>query len=347
MEPVRIVLIGAGNLGRRFCRIVAESHEHLRADYGLDLRVVGVADSRGCAIDPHGLDGKTIADGKESGGSVADLPASGRPGMSGLELLDAVEADVLCEAGPVNLDRGGEPGVSHVRRALERGLHVSTPNKGPIVLAYRELLDVANRNGVKLCFDGTVAGGLPAIALGARDLRGATIERIETVPNLTTGFVLDRLAAGAPWEDAVAQARTAGVLEGDGAWDLDGWDAAAKLAILAQSVLDVDIALNEIPRQGIRALAPETIRSSTDRGAIVRLLATAIRQPDGTYTFDVAPTELPVDHPLGTLGSKSMGIVYQTDLFGTITSRIEEDTPVPSAATMLRDILDMVVVSSS
>ena len=339
METVRIVLIGAGNLGRRFCRIVADKHDALKRDRSLDLRLVGVADSRGAALDPNGMDGNALADLKESGDSVAALPGAGRPGMSGLDLLDAVDADVLCEAGPVNLDDGGEPGLSHVRRALERGLHVSTPNKGPIVLAYRELMSLAERSGVKLHFDGTVAGGLPAIALGARDLRGATIERIETVPNLTTGFVLDRLAGGAPWDDAVAEARAAGVLEGDGAWDLDGWDAAAKLAILAQSVLDVDVALDEMPRQGIRALDPEAIRSLKDRGTIVRLLATAERRPDGTYAFDVAPAELPAHHPLNTLGPKSMGIVYVTDLFGTITSRIEEDTPVPSAATMLRDIL--------
>ena len=339
VKTVRIVLIGAGNLGRRFCRIVAETGDRLQARHGLDLRLVGVADSRGTAVDARGLNGNALADLKESGRSVSALPESGRPGMSGLDLLDAVDADVLCEAGPVNLDRGGEPGLSHVRRALERGLHVSTPNKGPIVLAYRALMDLAKRNGVRLCFDGTVAGGLPAIALGARDLRGATIERIETVANLTTGFVLDRLDGGASWDDAVAQARAAGVLEGDGAWDLDGWDAAAKLAILAQSVLDVDIALDEIPRLGIRTLDPEAIRSSKDRGTIVRLLATAERRPDGTYAFGVAPAELPAHHTLGRLGPKSMGIVYRTDLFGTLTATIEEDTPLPSAATMLRDIL--------
>lgn len=347
MNTVRIVLIGVGNLGRRFCRIVADKHTELQHAELLDLRLVGVADSQGAAVDAGGLDGHAIADLKESGGSIADLPACGRPGMSGRDLLDAVDADVLCEAGPVNLDRGGEPGLSHVRHALDCGLHVSTPNKGPIVLAYRELMSLAVRSGVRLCFDGTVAGGLPAIALGTRDLRGATIERIETVPNLTTGFVLDQLADGASWDDAVTQARAAGVLEGDGAWDLDGWDAAAKLAILAHSVLDVDIALDEIPRAGIRTLAHEVVRASNACGAIVRLVASAIRQPDGTYVFDVAPARLPADHPLSALGPKSMGIVYVTDLFGTITSLIEEVTPVPSAATMLRNILDIYAVRSS
>ncbi len=340
MTTVRIVLIGVGNLGRRFCSLLADKHDELERRYRLDVRLVGAADSRGAAINPSRLDGVALATVKESGSSVSSLPEVGRPGMTGLELLDAVDADVLCEAGPVNLERGGDPGLSHVRRALEKGLHVSTPNKGPIVLAYRELTDLARRNGVQLRFDGTVAGGLPALALGARDLRGATIHTIESVPNLTTGFVLDLLADGVPWDDAVARARDAGALEGDGAWDLDGWDAAAKLVILAQSVLDVDLDLNEVPMRGIRGLEPTVLQAKSE-GRIVRLLATATRQPDGAYAFNVAPTALPPDHPLGRLGPKQMGIVYETDLFGAITAIIDEATPLPSAASMLRDILDV------
>ena len=206
------------------------------------------------------------------------------------------------------------------------------------MLAYRELRELAEKNEVSLRFDGTVAGGLPALALGMRDLRGATIERIDAVPNLTTGFVLDLLRAGAEWPDAIQQAREAGALEGDGAWDLDGWDAAAKLAILAQAVLDVEVDLRSIPLEGIRNVDLEALRSS-DRP--MRLLATAILQRDGSYRLNVAPTELSSNHPLAGLGSKQMGITYQTDLFGTITSIIEEPTPVPSAATMLRDLLDI------
>ncbi|MEE8594024.1 MAG: homoserine dehydrogenase, partial [Candidatus Bipolaricaulota bacterium] len=261
-SKVRVLLIGAGNLGRRFSKVLTDKHEELLQRYGLDVRLVGVADSRGAAIvadgldgaavSAHGLDGAAITAIKEAGGSVADLPEVGRPGMTGLELIETVNADLLCEASPVNLDTGAEPGLSHVRLALVKGLHVSTPNKGPIVLAYRELMASAQQHGVQLRFDGTVAGGLPAIALGARDLRGATIQRIDAVPNLTTGFVLDLLASGVKWDDAIEEARAAGALEGDGVWDIDGWDAAAKMAILAQSVLDLDVDLKDISMKGIR-----------------------------------------------------------------------------------------------
>ncbi|MFC2108120.1 homoserine dehydrogenase [Candidatus Bipolaricaulota bacterium] len=344
VRTVRVLLVGVGNLGRRFAQLIADKREELLQRYGLDVRLVGVADFRGAAIAPDGLDGAAIAAVKEAGGSVADLPEAGRPGMTGLELIDtvthsdAIGADLLCEASPVNLDAGAEPGLSHVRRALEKGLHVSTPNKGPIVLAYRELTALAQRQGVQLRFDGTVAGGLPAIALGARDLRGATIQRLDTVPNLTTGFVLDRLATGIAWDDAIEEARTVGALEGDGVWDLDGWDAAAKLAILALSVLDLGVDLQDVPRQGIRGIDLDWLKLQNQNG-LVRLLANAVRRADGGYDLNVTPTALPPEHPLGRLGSKQMGITYETDLFGTITSIIDEPTPLPSAASMLRDLL--------
>lgn len=342
VQTVRVLLIGVGNLGRRFSRVLTDKHDELLERYALDIRLVGVADSRGAAVSAHGLDGAAITAIKEEGGSVADLPDVGRSGMTGLELIDAIAADLLCEASPVNLDAGAEPGLSHVRHALEKGLHVSTPNKGPIVLAYRELTSLAQSHGVQLRFDGTVAGGLPAIALGARDLRGATIERIDTVPNLTTGFVLDRLAAGVAWDDAIEEARSAGVLEGDGAWDIDGWDAAAKIAILAQSVLDLDVDLKDIPMKGIRDIDLDWLKEQSQTG-LVRLLASAIRRADGGYDLNVAPVALPPDHPLGQLGSQQMGITFETDLFGTITSVIEEQTPLPSASSMVRDLLSIFV----
>jgi len=335
-----IVLTGVGNLGRRFARLLADKHDGLRARYGLDFRIVGAADTRGAAVASDGLDGKALDEIKSAGGSVADLPRVGRPGMTGLALIEEVAADVLCEASPVNLGAGGEPALSHVRCALEHGLHVSTPNKGPIVLAYRELIALAEKHGVQLRFDGTVAGGLPAIALGARDLRGARIERLDAVPNLTTGFILDRLADGAAWEEAIEEARANGALEGDGAWDLDGWDAAAKLVILALTVLDLDVDIHEVPLTGIREVDLDWLRS-IDRGHRVRLLASAERQEDGGYDLRVSPTALPAEHPLGGLGSKQMGVSFETDIFGTVTSIIDEPTPLPSAATMLRDLLDI------
>jgi homoserine dehydrogenase len=342
MQTIRFLLIGLGNLGRRFCEILHQKDAFLRRRYRLDLRLMGAADSRGAAYDPvMGLDPAQVVRLKQIGGTIADYPGVGERGWQASELVAVAKADLLLEASPVNLKQGAEPGLTCIRTALRRGMHVVTPNKGPLVLAYRELHDLAAAQGVQLRFDGTVAGGLPAINLGQRDLRGAVIHRLEAAPNLTTGYVMDLLADGLTWEEAVARARQEGTLEGDGSWDLEGWDAAAKLVILANAVLEYPARLENVTRTGITTLDRDAPRAARERGERYRLLAWAERYSDGTHHLKVAPVPLPPDHPLGQLGRKQMGVVFSTDIYGTITTIIDEPDPIPSAATMLRDVLDI------
>lgn len=341
MHEVRFLLVGLGNLGRRFCEILAEKGPLLRERYGLELRLVGAADSRGAAYAPEGLDLMEVVGLKLADETVASYPVAGREDWDAITLVQEAEAELLLEASPVNLDAGGEPGLTAIRTALERGMHVSSPNKGPLVLAYRELHELAAEKGVKLRFDGTVTGGLPSISIGQRELRGARIERLEAVPNLVTGYIMDMLTEGLSWDEATERAREEGVLEADAAWDLEGWDAAAKLVILANAVLDYPATLDDVTRTGITGLEVDDMRAARERDYRYRLLAQAELRADGSYALSVAPTPLSTDHPLGCLGRKEMGIVFMTDIYGTITAIIREEEPIPSAATMLRDILDI------
>jgi len=342
-HTVDIVLVGVGNLGRRFIQLIDDKAFYLKGHYGLEFRLIGVADSRGVAYAPAGLDPRLIVRIKEEARSVGEYPAAGQMGTTAIELMDKAEANVLCEASPVHLKEGGEPGLSCIRAAISRGMHVVTPNKGPIVLAYQELVDAALANGVELRFDGTVAGGLPALYLGARDLRGATIHRIEAVPNLVTGYILDLLAAGNQWGEALSCARESGHLEADQSWDIDGWDAAAKLVILANAVLGFPARLEDVDREGIKEISADKIRGESEQGRKIRLFAVAERKKDGCYTLRVGPKSVPEGHPLGHLGPHELGVVYYTDIYGRITAIIDEPTPIPSAATMLRDILDIYI----
>lgn len=342
MKTVRLILVGLGNLGRRFCAVLENKQAYIRERYGLDLILVGAADSRGAAYDPdQGLHLGTIIEIKSAGGTVGDYPDAGKRGWLAPALVEMAQADVLLEASPVNLDQGAEPGLSSIRTALRRGMHVVTPNKGPLVVAYQELHELAARQGAQLRFDGTVAGGLPAIYLGQRDLRGALIRRLEAVPNLCTGYVMDLVAEGISWDQASDRAREEGVLEGDGSWDLEGWDAAAKLVILANAVLSQPTTIADVDVTGVVGLEPDQLQAAQERGERYRLLASANQTVDGDYHLRVAPIPLSADHPLGTLGSKQMGVVYETDIYGTITAIIHEPDPVPSAATILRDVLDI------
>jgi homoserine dehydrogenase len=342
-QTVRILLIGLGNLGWRFCDLLVEKRRQLKRRYDLKLLLVGAADSHGVAYNPRGLDPARVSAIKQSGGTIADLPSLGKPGQAAVELVRRAKADVLCEASPVNLDQAAEPGLTHVRVALERGMHVVTPNKGPLVLAYQELHALAERQGVQLRFDGAVAGGLPALYIGQRDMRGAVVQRIEAVPNLVTGYILELLGDGLAWEKALDRARSEGVLEADPSFDLDGWDAAAKLVILVNAVMEIPARLEDVERTGITELGGAGVREARVVGRVYRLLATADRRPDGGADLRVAPTLMPSAHFLAGLGRKQMGVVYHTDIYGKLMVASEEPTPLPSAATMLRDIIDIYV----
>ena len=314
--------------------------DHLRDRYGLAFRLVGAADSRGAAFDPRGLDLAAVVRLKEGGGSVAAYPDRGRPGMAALELIQQIDADVLCEATPVSL-KDGEPGMSCVRAALAKSMHVVTANKGPLVLAYPTLTALAREHGARLLFCGTVAGGLPAINLGRRDLAGATVHRLEALPNLTTSFILHQMAEGSTYDQALAAAQAQGCAEADPSLDVEGWDAANKLVILANSVLGVPATLDDVRVEGILGVTAADLRQARAEGRVIKLVALAERQADGRYALSVAPTPLPAEHPLARLGGQQMGIVYHTDIYGTISAAILETEPTPSAASMLRDLLSI------
>ena len=153
--------------------------------------------------------------------------------------------------------------------------------------------------------------------------------------------ILDLLSEGIHWDEALDSARQEGVLEANAEWDLEGWDAAAKLVILANAVLGIDAHLDDVVREGITDLDRSLLGNTRGQNGQYRLLAQATRRSEGAFRLSVRPVRLPSEHPLGRLGRKQMGVVFHTDIYGTITAIIKESDPMPSAATMLRDLLDI------
>ena len=339
-QKVRFLLIGVGNVGRRFLELLVRKQDTLRDRLGLELILRGVADTSGVAICSTGLDPGQVVQLKAGGQGVAAYPHWGQPEVSAFEMVRITEADLLLEASPANL-KDGQPGLRCIEVALSRAMHVVTANKAPLVLAFPRLLDLTRVHGVQLRFDATVAGGLPAVNLGQRDLAAAEIHRLEGVLNLTTNYILTRMAQdGLSYDEALAHAQDAGHAETDPSLDIEGWDAANKLVILAHSVLDYPVTLADVDVEGITQITAETLRQAAAEGKRVKLVATAER--DGNrYDLSVRPTWLKADHPLAQLGAKQMGIVYHTDISGVISAAIIEETPVPTASAMLRDIVDI------
>lgn len=341
-QDVRVLLIGVGNVGRRLLELFNRKREALHEDLRLQLTVAGVADRSGFAYCPAGLEPREIVRLKRDGQGVAAYPSWGQAGRTALDLVQTAEADLLLEASPASM-KDGQPGLGCMEAALTRGMHVVTANKAPLVLAYPRLLNLARTHGVQLRFDATVAGGLPAINLGQRDLAAARIHRLEGVLNLTTNYILTRMAEdGLSYGEALADAQRAGHAETDPSLDVEGWDAANKLVILAQSVLGFPASLQDVAVEGITGIDADLLGQAMAQGKRVKLVALAELEGED-YRLEVKPTWLDAHHPLAQLAAKQMGIVFHTDISGSISAAIVEETPLPTASAMLRDLIQIYV----
>ena len=339
---IRYILLGVGNIGRNLLDVLVHRQSQVEADYGLHFVLVGASDKSGAAVDADGLDPARIRDLKLNGHSVSMHPEAGRSGMTALETIQSVEADLVVDATPTNL-QDGEPGLRCMRAALSAGLHVVTANKGPLVLAFAELTEMAARSGSKLLYSGTVAGGLPTVNLGVRDLAGSRVLRVEGIFNGTTNYILTRMEnEQISYEEALRGAQEAGIAEPDPTLDVDGWDAANKLVIIANSVLRRPTTLDDVSVQGIRGVSLEDQERARDRGQVIKLLALA-EQKGEDYALSVKPTPLARDHPMARTGMWDMGVVYHTDFMGIISAVIEARGPVPTSAAVLRDMINVYV----
>ncbi len=348
---LRFALTGLGNIGRTLLEVLHSRTQWLHARHGVLLRAVGLADASGAAADPDGIDIGEVVALKKQGRGVATLARVGRAGVEALELVRTVEADLLLEATPTNhLD--GQPGLDIVRAALGRGMDCVLASKGPLAVAYGELADLsdlaegAGPGAPALRFSGAVGGALPSINLGRRDLAGGRITRVEAVLIGTTQMILGLRARGLDDAEALAEARRVGIGEPDAELDIQGWDAACKLAILANAVLGRRVGLRDISVTGIAGVTTEELRAAWAGGGRMSLLAVAQALPGvgagpPEYRLGVAPTVLAADHPLARLGLEEMGIVYYSDIFGRTCAMSLEDGPVGSVAAMLRDVIEI------
>jgi homoserine dehydrogenase len=353
----RVCLAGAGNVGGGLLRMLAVAGPDLERRYGVCLRVTGVAELGGAAVDPDGLDVtglcRTLADRKPLGG----LPRVGVDGLDPVGTLAASGADILLEATPVNLSNG-QPGLDTVLAALAGGVHAVLANKAPLALAYARLAalsdlgngwrtggDGAGQDRPLLRFSATAAGALPVINIGRRDLAGSRITRLEAILNGTTHWILRAMQAGQTFAHALADAQRRGIAEADPGLDIDGHDAACKLVIVANAVLDQPTTLADVEVTGIRQIGAADVLAADHRGERLVLLCLAEWTGNG-YRLSVAPSPVDREHPLARITPDEMGAVFYCDNVDRISVASLEPGAEPASSAMLRDVLDIVRVGS-
>jgi len=347
---IRVVLIGLGNVGRSFLDLMIGKADLLAERYDLELLLTGVADSSGAVMEAEGIDPAVLIAHKVAGGKAANF-LGGVAGVSAPALVAQAEADLLLEASAVNLETG-QPGLDAVRTAISRGMDVVLANKGPLVHAFAELESSAKAAVTGLAYSATVCGALPVVNIGQRDLAGCDIRSVRGIFNSTSNSILAAMTAGGSYEQALRQAQLDGIAEADPSLDVEGWDTANKLVIIANSILRQPSTLADVqPVIGITGITPAQIQDGAAQGQVVKLVARAERNPkgianrsvSGRFRLSVQPEWLPVDDFLASVNGWEMGIVFDTDIMGLQQFKVDERGPVPTAGAMLRDVIDLMM----
>ncbi len=341
MPHYNLAFLGFGNVGRALAELLLRKREDIASETGITFRVTGIATgSHGIAVNPAGIDLPKALDLAASGGSLSALSAVSPPPATPEDFIDQCGADALFESIPVNYE-SGQPAVALIRRALERGMHVATANKGPVVHAYRELTQLAEKNGVRFYFESAVMDGAPVFALFRETLPAARIRAVRGVLNSTTNLILTRMENGDTFEGAVAYAQSIGIAETDPSGDLDGWDAAVKISALATVLMDTPIKPQEVDRTGIRGITPERVRQAREQGQRWRLVCEAHRA-GVQLKATVAPQIVGVDSPFyGVEGTTSI-VQIESDVLGTLSLIEENPGPHTTAYGLLADFLNAV-----
>jgi homoserine dehydrogenase len=343
VKDVRIVVCGLGNVGKAFIELLAERAPDVEARYALRLVLAAAVDVGGAAVSdaPGGVPARELLAHLRAGGRVEGFGKFARPGLSGADALGA-GADVLVEATPTNLT-DGQPGRTHIVAALRRGMEVVSANKGPIVLFYKELFELARQNRCGLHISAATAAALPTLDVARVCLAGSRILSVEGILNGTTNYILSRMRAdGAAYETALKEAQKLGIAETDPRKDVGGFDTATKLVIIANCLFGPSFRLEDVPTQGITGVTPEDIARAAKDGEVIKLVGSAERV-GGEVRLRVAPERLKATHPLASVNGSEKAVSYMTDTMDRITVSGGKSSPVGAAAAMLKDLINAYV----
>jgi homoserine dehydrogenase len=292
---LKLALIGYGNVGRALARLLRKKRREF------PFTVTGVHTLRhGTAVDPNGL-----APDVEFGPRASSIEA----------FLDCARADAAVELTTLN-PATGEPAIAHIRAAVARGMHVVTANKGPVAHAYAALRDEATRAGVAFRFESAVMDGAPVFNLWRHTMPAVKVLGFTGVLNSTSKVVIETMEQGGSFEAGLERARSMGITEADGAYDVEGWDSAAKTAALANVLMDARTTPLEVSARGITKLTPERMQEMARQGKTVRLVSRGTRTPTGVSLRVRAVVLERTDILACTPGTANL-ILFHTDLMGT------------------------------
>ena len=345
-SPLAISVAGLGNVGRALLGILASDREASRR-----FRVVLLGDSSGALAEPAGFPAPRLAElaeTKRNGGRLAGEAGAEAGEGAFIRAMRRLSPRVHVELGPTDAETGG-PSLERLLAALGLGASAASASKGPFAVAWDRLQVAAGGEEAfwrRLRFSATVGAGLPLIDAGRALAAGSPIRGLAAALNGTSSLVLSLMEEGLSLEAAVGRAQELGMAEADPSADLDGLDAAVKLAILSRAVLGEALPLSLIARESVRLASPERLARAAAAGKRLRAIGRLSRLPGGGVEAAVRLEELPPASPLAAAGGGA-ALVYDCERSGEVAVSGRGAGPLETASAVYRDLVSLAAAGAS
>ena len=332
-NELRTILIGLGTIGQSYCQLLENRKGDLLTNYGIDSKIVAVADSKGVAIDEKGINISDILNVKRNNKSVSEL-SIGDKSKTSIDLIEEIDAELLVDATPTNI-QDGEPSASLLESAMKTKKNIITANKGPLALAFSSIVEKAEYNNVILKYSATVGGGTPILEFGRKCLEADRILEMHAILNGTTNYILTEMDdRGLDFQDALKEAQELGYAEADPTLDVDGFDAAAKLVIMGNLLLGKELVLNDLKIDGIRDITQKDITKAKDNGNTIKLIASV------NNMAKVEPVIIPKDDPMSVAGALC-SVKFVSEFAGEEIIIGKGAGGMETASAMIRDLVEI------
>jgi homoserine dehydrogenase len=333
----RIGLIGFGNVGRAFIKLYKEMHSYWAEKYELNASFHYVLNSKGGISKKDGIDLNALVSIAESNGRLDAIPGW-KEGLTFNDALEQSSTNLLVEVSPTNI-MDGEPALSRIITALAQGISVAAGNKGPFLFQYKNLVEIAKKHNLLLGTGCASGAALPTINFGKYSLAGSKITRIEGILNGVCNFILTRMEGqSTSFDQALHEAQARGIAETDPSYDIEGWDTAAKIIIISNTLMDTDLTLKDIAVEGLRNIGPELIFKAKQEQKRIKLIGFA-ENPGENVKAGVALQEFDSSNVLyHVMGTRKM-IIYHTEPAGQYIVEGGASSPIGAAYALWRDIL--------
>ena len=314
VRPIRIALIGAGTVGSKVASLMLEQADDLEARSGAPLVLVGVGVKDASKARP-GIPKELI---------TADVPG-----------LLAKDIDIVVEV------MGGiEPARTHILDAMSRGISVVTANKELLARDGATLAAAAEKNNVDLYYEASVAGAIPILRPLRESLVGDRVKKILGIVNGTTNYILTKMdETGASFKDALSEAQKLGYAETDPSADVEGKDAAAKAAIVAQLAFHTRVTIDDVYCEGITKVSASDVKAAKEMGFVIKLLAIAERLDDESIVVRVHPAMIPRSHPLASVREAFNAVFVEAEAAGSLMFYGRGAGGAPTASAVLGDLV--------